>query len=367
MPEGTRVADIPLPDMMPLIERLEAACGSAADARVIEKVRVAYTGEKTVGNAYVALLRSVLEPMGIAVLDAAHESTPRAAHSYLVRALHERERVARALASRTAELRAAGHEPQVADVPELTLVFQRLGTRRERIARARASVAAAAAEPGWLSPNVLLRPVVERALLPTVAYVAGPGEIAYFAQVSAVAQATGLDTPMAVPRWSATLIEPHVAEIMARYGVRMDDFADPHAVETRLAREAWPAGVSKAMEQLRRDLAERLAGVRASLEGLDGMAPSATIDGTGRALEWRLSRLERRISAAVKARETSLMRDLATVRGSLFPNGVRQDRALNLVPLLARHGLGLLDAMRDRAAVHARSLVAAAREPAVAS
>ena len=364
MPDGTRVADIPLPDMSQAFERLAAACGSAADARVLEWARQSYAPPATVGSAYVALLRALLEPLGISVLDAAHEAVTRAAHPVLVRALHERERIARALAKRSEALTAAGHSPQVADLEPLTLVFERRGLRRERIARARAAVAVATAEPGSLSPNVLLRPIVERALLPTVAYVAGPGEIAYFAQVSAVAEAIDADAPLAVPRWSATLIEPHIAELMLRYGVRVDDFADPHAVETRLAREAFPAGVSKALEQLRRDLAERLAGVRAALQSLDGMAPSATVDGTGRALDWRISRLERRITAAVKARETSLMRDLATIRASLFPGGVRQERALNLIPLLARHGVGLLADMRDGAVAHARSLMTTASEPA---
>jgi uncharacterized protein YllA (UPF0747 family) len=188
--------------------------------------------------------------MGIAVLDAAHGAVTRAAHPLLVRALHERERIARALSARAAAISAAGHVPQVTDLDGLTLVFQRQGLRRERIARARAAVAAATAEAGSLSPNVLLRPIVERALLPTVGYVAGPGEIAYFAQVSAVSDALDIDAPLALPRWSATLVEPHIADIMARYGLQTADFADPHAIETRLAREAWPAGVGKAMEQL---------------------------------------------------------------------------------------------------------------------
>ena len=367
VPEGTRVADIPLPDMTQAFERLAAACGSAADARVVEWAGRSYAPPATVGSAYVTLLRAMLEPLGISVLDAAHEALTQAAHPVLVRALHERERIARSLAKRSAALTAAGHSPQVADLEPLTLVFERKGLRRERIARARAAVTVATAEPGSLSPNVLLRPVVERALMPTVAYVAGPGEIAYFAQVSAVSEAIDADAPLAVPRWSATLIEPHIAEIMERYNLRIDDFADPHAVETRLAREAFPAGVSKALEQLRRDLAERLAAVRASLQALDGMAPSATVDGTGRALEWRISRLERRITAAVKSRETALMRDLATVRASLYPGGVRQERALNLIPLLARHGVGLLEDMRDGAAAHARSLMTTASEPAIAT
>jgi bacillithiol biosynthesis cysteine-adding enzyme BshC len=367
MPESSRVADVPLPAMSDLLERLAAACGSASDPRVLGFVKAAYARPATVGGAYVKLLRDLLEPLGIAVLDAAHPATTRAAHPHLLRALHERERIARAVADRSRALSAAGHEPQVADVPDLTLVFRRQGAGRERIARQHASVAAATAEPGSLSPNVLLRPVIERALMPTVAYVAGPGELAYFAQVSAVAEAVGLEAPMAVPRWSATLIEPHIEAILQRYGLGIGDFADPHAVETRLARAAWPSDVANSLEQLRRTLAERLGELKSSLQHVDELVPASTVDGTGRALDWRLTRLERRINAAVKRREADLLRDLATVRASLFPGGVRQERALNLVPMLARHGVGLLEAMRDSAAVHARALVVAAREPAVAS
>ena len=364
MPEGTRVADIPLADMSSAVERLALACGSAADERALAAVRRAYAPGATVGGAYLTLLRSLLEPLGMPVLDAAHPAVPRAAHPMLVRALHERERVARALSARVAALQAAGHAPQVADVETLTLVFGRRGSRRERIPRSLGAVAVANAEPGSLSPNVLLRPVIERTLFPTVAYVAGPGEIAYFAQVSAVAEAIGVEAPLVVPRWSATLVEPHIDEILHRYSLRLEDFADPHAAETRLAREAWPADVAQAMDQLRRTLAERLAAVRTALQDLDGLAPAATVDGTGRALDWRLGRLERRINAAVKARETLLMRDLATARGSLFPGGARQERALNLIPMLARHGLELLDDMRTSATAHAQALMTAADEPA---
>lgn len=365
-PDGTRLSAVPLPDMTEAIERLATACGSQADARPLQCTRDAYGRPSTVGGAYVSLLRALLEPLGIVVLDASHDAVARAAHPTLLRALHERESVARALVRRSADLAAAGFPPQVRDVESLTLVFERQGDRRERIPRARGAVAAATAAPGALSPNVLLRPVVERALLPTVAYVAGPGELAYFAQVSAVAAALHLDAPMAVPRWSGTLIEPHIAELMQRLGVTTDDFADPHAAEVRFAREAWPAGVSAAMEQLRRDLAARLGGLRSSLQALDGATPAPSVDGAARAIEWRLQRLERRITAAVKARETALLQALATIRGSLYPGGVRQERALNLIPLLARHGMGLLDEMRASASGHARSIVSAT-EPAVAT
>lgn len=356
-PEGTRVADVPLPDMTGLLERLAAACGSAADQAPLAIVRESWKAGSTVGAAYVAQLRAVLEPLGVAVLDAAHPAVSRAAHPVLVRALHERERVAGRLGDRARELRARGFTPQVPEMGDLTLVFRRDGGRRGRVRRAEGAVAAAAAEAGSLSPNVLLRPVVERAILPTVAYVAGPAELAYFAQVSAVADALALDRPLAVPRWSVTLVEPDVDRVLARHGVDREELADPHAVESRLARSHWPQAVADGVERLRGDLARGVAGLRDVLATEEALLPPAVVDGAARGIDWRLRRLERRITAAVKGREAAMMRDLRLARGALYPLGLRQERALNLVPLLARHGTGLLERMGEGAGAHARALV----------
>jgi len=356
-PEGTRMADVPLPDMRALLGRLEAACGSVADPRPLTLVREAWRAPHTIGSAYVALLRGILEPLGIAVLDASHPSVSGTAHPVLLQALHERERVATALAVRGRAIRAAGFEPQVTEMDDLTLVFARQDGRRARVSRAHAAVTAASAEPGTLSPNVLLRPVVERALLPTVAYVAGPGELAYFAQVSAVAEALGLAQPLGVPRWSASVIEPDVQAVLDRLGLQVEDFADPHAVETRLARAAWPESVAAAMERLRQDIGDGVAGVRDALRETGGLVSPPVLEGAARGIEWRLARLERRITAAIKRREQALIRELRFVRGALYPDGSRQERSLNLLPLLCRHGLGLMDRLLAEARTHASALV----------
>src|SRR4029077_555569 len=89
-----------------------------------------------------------------------------------------------------------------------------------------------------LSPNVLLRPIVEQAILPTVAYVAGPGELSYFAQTSAVADALGVNRPLALPRWSCTLIEPQVQRLLDTFGITPDALAQPDAFEGVVARAA---------------------------------------------------------------------------------------------------------------------------------
>ena len=356
---GAPMSAMPIGDVSPALEVLAEACGATADDRPLAAVRAAYRNGVTVGDAYVSLLRAILEPLGVAVLDASHEAVASAGRPYLLRALERADAIAAALRDRDAAIRQAGYTPQVAEVAGLSLVFERptAGGEKRRIGIAEAPSAAVAATPGILSPNVLLRPVIERAILPTVSYVAGPGEFAYFAQVSAVAAALDLARPLALPRWSTTVIEPHISRILQRLGLSAEDLSDPHAAESRLARAAVPAKVARALEELRESLEGRASAVadEAAAGQLD--VPSAVFDGTRRAIQHRIDRLERRIVAAVKRREADTMRRIGTARGALYPLGIRQERALNAIPLLARHGSALVDRMVALAADHARAYV----------
>lgn len=357
--EGLEMCDTPLGDVSAQARVLERAAGSAADPAVIELVRSAYSRNATVGSAFVALMRGVLEPLGIAVLDAAHPAVRHAEHALMLRALERAQAVDDALSAREREMREVGHEPQVAHVDGLSLVFEVKGGVRERIpiAPVTASVDGAGSR-GALEPNVLLRPIAERAILPTVAYAAGPGELGYFAQASAVADALGAAQPLAVPRWSGLIVEPHVRRILDRNGLEVDDMKNADATLGRLARELLPDGVRGA-----------LAGYRAALEGAadalaaavaDGGAPlvsDAVLSGARNSIGHRLDRLERRVVAASKRRHEQLVRDVETARAALFPLGKPQERMLNLMPLLARHGEPLLEAMLDAARGHAAALI----------
>ena len=365
-PEGTPMSEVPLgDDVEQLLRALQRASGSAANAGAIEAARRAYRPGATVGAAYLALLRELLQPCGIAVLDASHPATRAAAFPLLSAALARAEEVNAALALRSLEIAERGLAPQVPLVDGLSLVFApvRAGApAKRRVAERDARAVAASASPGTLSPNVLLRPVVERSILPTVAYVAGPGELAYFAQVSVVAQTLGAPAPLALPRWSGTIVEPHVTRILERLSIAEEELRHPHQVETRLARAAAPPALRSALADAR-DAIERLTTRLREEPDTATLVPPAALDGTRRALEWRVDRLERRYLAAVKRREEQLMQDLGTARASLFPDGVRQERALNLLPFLARYGDALLERMRTLAAEHA-TRVAGLGDPA---
>jgi uncharacterized protein YllA (UPF0747 family) len=211
-------------------------------------VLIRFRGDVTESQA-----EALLAPLGIAVLDASHMAVREAADPVLRRALARAVPLHEALEARSAALEAAGLSPQVELVAGRSLVFRTASTaegrvQRERVALAAAAQAQDAAPLGALGPNVVLRPVVERALLPTVAYAAGPGELAYGAQVAPVAAALEMAVPLFVPRWAGEVVDRRVLDVAAALGIghaRCGGEADLHAVE--VPQHAAPLAVDAAV------------------------------------------------------------------------------------------------------------------------
>lgn len=356
---GLSMSRVPLPDLAAELELLRRASGSVANPVPLELVERAYSGETTVGGAYLELLRGILEPLGVAVLDASHPALRKAADPVLREALRRAAPLDIALRERTAEIERAGFVPQVAMVEGLSPVFLYEEEGRRRIPVADAAAVAGDAE-AVLGPNVLLRPVIERSLMPTVAYVAGPGELAYFAQVGAVAEALELPAPLAVPRWSALLVEPDVGDLLARHALTISDLQDGHTPERELATRLLPEDVRAPLEALRRELSAWIGALASASDGNpSALVPPSVLEGAERAMAHRLDRLERRYRAAVKRREEAAFAELSRLRGSLRPGGTSQERALNFLPFLARHGWTVLDDMIAAARAHALRLLGA--------
>jgi uncharacterized protein YllA (UPF0747 family) len=343
--EGVPLACVPLgAEVEALVARLAATCGSAAAAQFVESARH-FTAGTMIGAAYVAQLRALLEPLGIAVLDAAHPAVGERSRSWLASGLEQSAVVDQALRERAAAIEAAGYVLPVVVDRTLSLVFVWEGTAVAPHKR-RLAVGERPAARVRLSPNVLLRPVLEAWLLPTTTYVAGPGELAYFAQVGAVAAALGRPAPLALPRWSGMLIPEEARTVLDAHGWSEDMLRDPHAAESALARARLPEEVASALGRLR-------SGVARDVEVLGQILPEAAVAGARSDLGRRVDRIERRALAAVKHREAVTLRAVARARGQLYPFGAAQERTLSFVPFLARYGMAYLEAKLAAARVHA--------------
>jgi uncharacterized protein YllA (UPF0747 family) len=173
-----------------------------------------------------------------------------------------------------------------------------------------------------------------------------------------VAAALDAQVPLVVPRWSGTVVEPHVQRLLDRYGLSLEALQDPHAAEGAVARAGLPSAVREALGRLRGAMTARIDALADAVRDAGAPAlPPTVLTGAARDVERRLGRVERRIIAAAKREQTAAMTDLATIRAALVPSGNPQERMLNLFPLLARHGPVLLDAVRDAARVHAGAIV----------
>lgn len=351
MPAGSPVSEIPLGNLVSQVAQLEEAAGSAAFTAALDAVRDAYTPERTVGDAYVRMLRALLEPLGVAVLDASDISVRRAAFPLLRSALENAGDIEDALSLRSRELKAAGHAAQVKLVKGRTLVFGATGGVRDRVRARDVEDTLRSAEPGSLGPNVLLRPIVERSIIPTVAYLGGAAEIAYFAQTTAVADTLKFPAPLVLPRWSGFVIEPRIERILEKHSLAVEDFRDPHAVESRLARASLPAAIQRELEAFHETVSKATRNL-AVAEGSD-LVPPSVLDGLRRTFDHRIGRLERRYAASVKRLGNDALREAQVARGALFPLGVPQERSLNIVPLLSRHGDDLTESVAAETDRHA--------------
>jgi uncharacterized protein YllA (UPF0747 family) len=362
-PLGQTMASMPLGEVSAQLDALTRAAGSTIDPSPIELLERFYTAGATIGSAYVSFLRALFAPLGIAVIDAWHPATRAAAAPVLSAALEKAGDIAARISQRNQEIEKAGFTPQVQDVPGLSLVFSSASGVRKRIPIKAASKQAASEERG---PNVLLRPVVERAILPAATYIGGPAEIAYFAQLSPIAETLGVPRPAIIPRWSCTIIEPHVEKILEKLHLVPEDLRDPHEVEARVARAQLPKRVVDELSAIRVLLDKKLDDLSDAVEKERAPVSPAVTEGLRASLMRRLERFERRLIAAAKKQHADIMLEIGTARGSLYPLGKPQERALNFVPLLARYGSGLRDEMLEEARAHAKTLVGVSRPVAEA-
>ena len=355
---GRPMAAMPLGDVSAELAALARSAGSTIDPTPLELLEQFYTADATVGSAFAKFLRALFAPLGISVLDASHPATRAAAKPVLSAALEKADDIAAALKARNRELEGAGFIPQVQDVPGLSLVFSAASGGRKRVP---IKAAGKHARLDDLGPNVLLRPIVERAILPTAAYIGGPAEIAYFAQIAPIADVLGMARPAIVPRWSGTIIEPHVEKILKTLALRPDDLRDPHEAEARVARSKLPKRVIEDLIATRALLDERLDALSNAVVEEKAPIPPAVTEGLRANLTRRLDRFERRLIAAAKKEHADVMQEIGTARGSLYPFGQPQERSLNFVPLLARYGPKLRDEMLAAARIHSTQLLGDAK------
>jgi len=322
-------------------------------------LRQAYRPEHTLAEAFARWLLGLLGRFGLVLVDAADPTLKRLAAPVLLQELAEAPRSSGKILEVTRALRAAGYPGQIEARPDGVNCFLLQDGRRPLVRegadfRLRDSgerlpaadlLRLAREAPERLSPNVALRPIMQDALFPTVAYVAGPGELAYFAQLRPVYEAFGLPMPLILPRAFLTLLEPRPGQLLEKFRLGLPDLVkDPEQLASRVLRAQLPpdldvtlARARAGVDELFREVGEAVAAVDPTLR--------ATAGQTAGHIKGHLDQLQRKAVQALKRREEETRQQIRRLREGLMPGGRPQERVFPALPYLARHGFGVLDAV----------------------
>ena len=325
------------------------------DSTVSDALRDSYRPGESFGSAFGRLFARLFGDLGLIILDASDPELRPIAEPILRAALLGAGEINQALLDRGVALRDAGYHEQVKVTSSSTLLFQKKNGARLPIHRANGSftvgqeyvaredlLAQLAASPQDFSPNVLLRPVVQDHLFPTLAYVGGPSEVAYFAQAAVVYEKLlGRVTPV-LPRFSATLVDARAQRLMSKYHVSLADlFAGPEHTRELLATRSLPPGLQSQFDQATAALTAALEAVTKSLETLDPTLVEAA-SRSGSKILYQLQHLRSRAASAELRRAEEVGQHADWLSSALYPNKDLQEREISGISFVARHGLPLL-------------------------
>ncbi len=347
-------------EITPLVEQAAALLG---DSEAAQFLRDCYRPGESLGTAFARLYALVFAEWGVILMDASDPELSGIAAPIYRSAVERAQELSSSLLARGKALDAAGYHQQVKVTDSSVLLFtlrdgarvpiQRRGNGiaeefivggengHEKLSKAEL-IAQINDHPEHFSPNVLLRPIVEDFLLPTLAYTGGAAETAYFGQAGAVYEPLlGRVTPI-VPRFSATLVEPKTQRLLEKHGISVTDtFNGPEALRQEIAARSLPADLKAAFESAKEAFDSRLLTVKEKLEKLDRTLVDAAETARSK-MQHQLEKLYSQAARAEAQKGELVSRHADHLSQAIYPDKGLQERGIGGIYFVARYGRELL-------------------------
>lgn len=203
-------------------------------------------------------------------------------------------------------------------------------------------------EPERLSPNVLLLPLTRSHLFPTAVYIAGPGEVSYYAQLKSVFEFFDVPMPLVFPRASLTLIEDKIKQVLQKYSLQFTDlFQDPEMLLNSILRGQFPDPLEKTLDEKKNQITTILNDLEKELSSSEP-ALKQNIENTRGKIDYELKRLGEKLFQIYRQKDQTLKEQIYKARNNLFPDNKLQERVLNVTPFLVKYGFGFVDYLYNK-------------------
>jgi len=372
--DGTPGRPVGRVNLGPAVEPLarqaaELLAGSGSEA-VAKFLLESYGPEETYGSAFGKLFARVFAEQGLILLDPLDARLHRIAAPVYRKALANRDELSAKLLERGKELEAAGFDPQVKVTAESTLLFQTKDGARQPIGFTAAAegtaLAGGSAEattqsrgtfklgdaswtrdealrlaetaPETLSPNALLRPVVQDYLLPTVAFAAGSAEISYLAQSQVVYQHVLGRMPVLLPRADFTILDAKADKLLQKYQLCIENvWAGAQELRKQMEAVSLPKQLAENFDKRKTLIETTLTELGADIQKLDATLAGAVAT-TREKMSFQLDKLREKTGRALDERAGKIAEHVEFLENLLYPGKVLQSRELSFLPFLAQWG-----------------------------
>ena len=321
---------------------------------LLASVKECYATGRTFNQAFTSWMNRLFEDYGLVFISSNDARLKRRLSPLFVKEIMEFPRTSQMVIDRSAELEDRYHAQIKAKSINLFLFhkggrylieprehdFSLKGTRhflsREELLKI------AQETPELLSPNVVLRPLAQDSLLPTVAYVAGPSEIAYHAQLQPVYDNFGVTQPVIYPRASASFVDERLERALEKYQLELVTlFDDIDAVTTRVLEQIAEVKLDQIFTNTHTLIHDALHELKFGLKEIDPTL-LGTLEGVKSKIDTNLSILKDKALAAQKRRNETALRQIERAAAGLLPNGNLQEREINALYFMNKYGPDLV-------------------------
>jgi bacillithiol biosynthesis cysteine-adding enzyme BshC len=356
-PVATVVLDESIETALAELERVLPATDFRAG--LMAGLRQAYRPGVGMADAFGQWLEQVLGPHGLIVYDSSDAASKPLVSEVFARELSMPGQTVRLAALAGSDLTARGYHAQVTAHDDSLALFRLEGGRRairqqdggfvvgDRQYPASALVQQATDRPAGFSPNVLLRPIVQDTIFPTICYVAGPNELAYLGQLRGVYAHFGVPMPLMYPRATASILDSAAVRFITKYKLPLEALqAQDEAALNELLRTQIPPVVEESFSEAEKTIDAQMTRLVQAMPALDPTLEGATRSTLSR-MQHDLQTLHGKMIQAAKRRDETLRRQFIHARALAFPNGHSQERTIGFISFLNQYGTALVDRLNE--------------------
>jgi bacillithiol synthase len=371
-PTTVRLADLPGAGSAPiarltLTDAIHAALDELNTAlpdsefkpEIMTSLRAAYVPGRSMAAAFGVWMEQVLGRHGLVVYDSSDGSAKALARDVFVKELSQPGHTARIAAKAGDALVDKGYHAQATLADGTVCVFHlnaqrasihvngetaEIEDRKLPLAQLKEE---AQNSPEHFSPNVLLRPLVQDTVFPTICYVAGPNELAYLGQLKEIYAHFGIPMPLMYQRATATLADSATLRFLTKYDLPLTALrAQDESALNQLLESQLPPTVEQSLTSVQSLIDERMNAVAAAVPQIDPTLEGAVKSTLGK-MQHEVQTLHNKVIQAAKRRDDTLRRQFQRAQALTFPQGHPQEREVGFVWFLNRYGPALVDRLME--------------------